>query len=1019
MRGPQVRFRLSTLSALLILTLNHSARSRRLRHSRPPSLVRVINTITRLQDSRKPMKEYELELPHTAAASEQLSGAKVQHVYSLNVAQVSERLDVSQEEFMDGIARDHDPVALQEMLHTMAAHDADSSSSDDDGGRVSAAPHEAVCREACLLLLDNSDGAVMLQTLDDGRTVLAHLLQELFQPSIIEHLVICVPKSQNRPGGAASSSSVPRIKKIATRLCAIEHVHVDFVLVDTSTDKEKNGEIHALRSASTYLKGTLRKPSVGFLVLRGNRIFDAPTIQMMATLPSPSPRSPQQVATIRVLINLDVQLPFAEENDDDDECASAYAGLFAITYQAWTRMLTSKPTSAQSTMDAFLIDYELHGDSTVVIDKLVASDYCNWRTIERDDNQQDAQMFGSSSWLNQKQSQHRPALPISSSGSSLSWNEQKKSPLKQSESAYYEFPRETCGYVGYKVATTHATQVTQPECIDASRATTHTIAEATCSQKSEDLDALLREEGVQFIQVDDEKDIVSWPEEHSEADGNAVEQGEEEVEDVGAKTTMLTEADVNDAMRHLPNHAFLFQLRPEPHHLHPLHENNASDDNDELILALPEPPASAPKLHPQYDHQYHQRRRRSSVRLPSAVQEIKMEAVVDTSSTSAMLHSKAKMHVNVTVYKQVPLVGYVILLTALIAISSQGAVQDLLVGVPPLLKVFWRMAGASLAFAPCAALSLWQHGGIGARGFARLTYRKLALFVFCGVCYTVYNATFIVALSLTSVGHAYIFSNCHSLLMVLTKTALRQPLGMLELLGASVGFSGAAVTTMDHSNTAGGHHALSSTLGDMVAFAGAFAGVGYLLAAKRVRPCMDVFVFMFALVSTVALLTCAVLIWRREDMDIAVLSTHPTHGLFGWVHHLGIEAYVVLVGSFAGTMGFISSLQYFDPLVVSVTMLTEPIVATVISIAIGVDGLPGSPTFLGGFAVLVGCLFVMLASHKTSTKVDISDALVVPRTTAYTHHNGNASTQRRHSVNPTSSSALTERSFHVNYGSFP
>uniref|UniRef100_K3WAE1 Uncharacterized protein n=1 Tax=Globisporangium ultimum (strain ATCC 200006 / CBS 805.95 / DAOM BR144) TaxID=431595 RepID=K3WAE1_GLOUD len=968
------------------------------------------------------MKPYELEPPHTAATNEQFGGAKVQHVYSLNVAQVSERLDVSQEEFLDGIARDHVPVALQTMLHTMAAHDADSFSpgDDDDGGRVSVAPQEMVCREACLLLLDNGDGAVVLQALDDGRTVLAHLLQELFQPNIIEHLVICVPKSHQRQSGA-SASSVSRIKKIATRLCAIEHVHMDFVLVETSADKEKNGEIHALRLASTYLKGAVKKPSAGFLVLRGNRIFDAPTIQMMTTSPSPSPGSQQETVTIRALIDLDVQLPFADsENDDDDECASAYAGLFAVTYQAWTRMLMSKPTVAQSTMDAFLIDYELHGDSTVVIDKLVASDYCNWRTIERDSNQQETHAFGSSSWLNQKQSQQRSALPISSSGSSsLSWDEQKNSPLKQSESTYYEFPRETCGYVGFKVATTHATQTTQPEPIDASRATTHTIAEATCSQESEDLDALLREEGVQFIQVDGEKDIISWPEERSEADENADEVVEEEREDVGAETTMLTEADVNDAMRHLPDHAFLFQLRPEPHHLHPFHDDSASDDNDELILALPEPPAAALKVHPQYDHQFHQRRRRPTMRLPSAVQEIKVEAVMDTSSTAATLHGKAKMHVNVTVYKQVPLVGYVILLTALAAISSQGAVQDLLVGVPPLLKVFWRMTGASLAFAPCAALSLWQNGGIGAAGFARLTHRKLALFALCGVCYTVYNATFLVALSLTSVGHAYIFSNCHSLLMVLAKFALRQPLGMLELLGASIGFSGAAITTMDRSNATGGHQALSSTLGDMVAFAGAFAGVGYLLAAKRVRPCMDVFVFMFALVSTVALLTCTVLIWRREAMGIAVFSTHPTHGFFGWVHHLGIEAYVVLVGSFAGTMGFINSLQYFDPLVVSVTMLTEPIVATVISIAIGVDGLPGLLTFLGGFTMLVGCLFVMLASHKTSTKVDISDALVVPRSTAYSRHNGHTPLRRRHSIKHMSSSAYTERSFHVNYGSFP
>ncbi|GAB9466553.1 hypothetical protein Gpo141_00003925 [Globisporangium polare] len=419
-----------------------------------------------------------------------------------------------------------------------------------------------------------------------------------------------------------------------------------------------------------------------------------------------------------------------------------------------------------------------------------------------------------------------------------------------------------------------------------------------------------------------------------------------------------------------PSSSILTSQRRQPKH---------SDERDDVVfLALPDLVAPGDKhRHSEVEdvHSQTHRLRRFS-QLPSAVQEIKMEAAVLPQSS---LHTRTKtssstaVSLNVVVKKQVPFAGYVILITALCSISSQGAVQDLLVDVPPLLKVFWRMTGASLAFAPLAIASLWQNNW----AYPELSRRKKALFALCGVSYAIYNATFIVALSLTSVGHTYIFANCHSLLMVLMKLVLGQPLGALELIGAGVGLSGGVITTLDHhsavsaaatSSHLDGHEA--STLGDMIAFAGAFAGAAYLMSAKQVRPTMDVFVFMWTLVTTVAVLVLMALLWDYEALgDGNFMSTDTTHGAFGWVHHLGIEAYVVLVGSFAGTMGFVTSLKYFDPLVVSVTMLTEPVVATAIGICIGVDELPGPLTFLGGCAVLSGCALVMLRLRRHSTSL--------------------------------------------------
>lgn len=103
---------------------------------------------------------------------------------------------------------------------------------------------------------------------------------------------------------------------------------------------------------------------------------------------------------------------------------------------------------------------------------------------------------------------------------------------------------------------------------------------------------------------------------------------------------------------------------------------------------------------------------------------------------------------------------------------------------------------------------------------------------------------------------------------------------------------------------------------------------------------------------------------------------------------------MVVVGSVIGTMGFVAAMKYFDPLVVSLGMLTEPIVATIIGVFVGVASVPGIATFVGGAGVLTGRLLVILASHRTETRVDVSDAVAV----AVKRATGDGRHPRRHSI---------------------
>lgn len=1012
--------------------------------------------------------------PTTLASRRGSAAARVQHVYSLDVQELSDRLGVSQQELVDGISRDHDHIALQLMLKRLIA--TTSKTNDEptaqDIAKIGdgASDDEStvkVCRGACLLLLAPKDSSVgannsdrhcePLARLEDGRAVLEHMLHELFTPKIIDRLVVCLPVVATT---TSRCSEHTKLKKLASRMCAVAHVQVDFVKI------EENDEVRAIQAAAQHFAGgepetaeRHRHRSDGFLVLRGYRIFDAPTICMMAMVTSSTGSENSDYGVrIRALVNLDVELSShsaadGEEKDSNESVSAPFAGIFAFVGEATVifdqlsqKYEFGKQQKRTATLAEYLADAASTKDNAKLafsIEKVVASDYCSWREVGRQNRTANKS----------KSKDQRQQTIARHSMSSFHSNDQKTKPnsysssySEQSQQSYehFEIPRERSpsishGYHGFRVETKHAEARDPTE----SAKRQQTIGQSTCESNSLLLSRTVDESDGFY---DRSTDDGGYPEE----DGDT----EEDLK-LDAATTVLTEADFS-AMMGAKNQAFLFQVGPDeqqqqvqrnPHsststnsmHTNQLNQTKCLEAQDDVVfLAMPDPIDRNEKHHHSAEEDLRSQLRPSSVRLrrfsnlPSDVQEIKMEAVVLQQPThQSLLHNGLKsssnaVSVNVVVKKQVPLVGYVILIIALCAISSQGAVQDLLVGVPPLLKVFWRMTGASLAFAPLALASLWQNNWV----LPVLTTRKKALFALCGVSYAIYNATFIVALSLTSVGHTYIFTNCHSLLMVLLKLVLGQPLGVLELVGAGVGFSGGIITTMDHhSATAtpshiGGHEA--STLGDMIAFAGAFAGVAYLMSAKRVRPTMDVFVFMWTLVTAVAVLVLVVLVLSDHETlggsHESFLSTDATHGLFGWVHHVGIEVYVVLVGSFAGTMGFVTSLKYFDPLVVSVTMLTEPVVATAIGICIGVDELPGPLTFLGGCAVLTGCALVMLASHKTSARVDVSDALVVPKGAAQRLEQLSIQKRRRHSTFHQQQQRQELKhnvSFRVNYGSFP
>ena len=60
--------------------------------------------------------------------------------------------------------------------------------------------------------------------------------------------------------------------------------------------------------------------------------------------------------------------------------------------------------------------------------------------------------------------------------------------------------------------------------------------------------------------------------------------------------------------------------------------------------------------------------------------------------------------------------------------------------------------------------------------------------------------------------------------------------------------------------------------------------------------------------------------------------------------------------------GFVRAMQYFDNIIIAVATLLEPMIATLIAVAIGVGELPGPLGWAGNLLVILGTLGVVYPS---------------------------------------------------------
>jgi drug/metabolite transporter (DMT)-like permease len=290
---------------------------------------------------------------------------------------------------------------------------------------------------------------------------------------------------------------------------------------------------------------------------------------------------------------------------------------------------------------------------------------------------------------------------------------------------------------------------------------------------------------------------------------------------------------------------------------------------------------------------------------------------------------------------------------ALFAVSSAGAVFEMIEDVGGLSKAAWRLQATSLVLLPGFMVQY-------ARSEDSLKLRwknSMHLLTASGICLALHFGTWLMSLDRTTLTHSLLFVTAHPLVIIIGLWLLRKPATKIQSIGALVGFVGAAVVVGGGASETG-----VSLYGDFLAFLGAVTVVGYLAIGRMVRGWMPLFLYAFpvTLVSAIALTAWAILseglTFNLDDMT----------GAFGWISITWIlyVGYLALGPGLLGHTGINAVLRWIPPLTISMMLIMEPVIGSIIGWIVGVDSIPQIWTLIGGVLMVSGLALVTFDSES-------------------------------------------------------
>ena len=275
-----------------------------------------------------------------------------------------------------------------------------------------------------------------------------------------------------------------------------------------------------------------------------------------------------------------------------------------------------------------------------------------------------------------------------------------------------------------------------------------------------------------------------------------------------------------------------------------------------------------------------------------------------------------------------PINPYLILTVSIIAVSTASILIRLSTS-PPLVIAAYRLLFATLMLTP-----LYIVEG-GHRRLMALGPRRLLILIAVGFILAVHFASWITSLSYTTVASSVIFVHMDPIIVaLLSHLLLGERLSVKRFIGVLIAFLGAIIIGW-------GDLRIGNLYGDLLSLLGAFALALYLVAGRSLRRSLSLLEYVTPLYATSAallILGCLIMNIRlypypvREYLLFLLIAFIPMilgHTLFNW------------------------ALRYVEAPVVSVSLLGEPIGASLLALII-LGELPPATTILGGAITLLG-----------------------------------------------------------------
>lgn len=289
-----------------------------------------------------------------------------------------------------------------------------------------------------------------------------------------------------------------------------------------------------------------------------------------------------------------------------------------------------------------------------------------------------------------------------------------------------------------------------------------------------------------------------------------------------------------------------------------------------------------------------------------------------------------------------------VLLLALLGISFAGPLVRLS-NADALAIAVWRLGFSLVVIAVALAITgSW-------RQWRRLDSRAVLIALGAGTMLAIHFWSWNASVSMTTVAASVLLVNAQpAIVALLSMLWLRERPTRRQWLGITIAMAGAVVVALPELTASTASHTSRALLGDALAFLGAITGATYFVAGRRLRDTLDLWPYVGIVYGA-----CFVVLLVFAGVTHAHVAPQPPR-------ELALFAALALGPMLLGHTGFNWALKYMPAYVVNLTLLGEPVGATLLAALLpGIRELPSGATFAGGALILVG-VYVAARAAKLS-----------------------------------------------------